>query len=464
MLMFRTILFKEIFDHLMRSRFVFAFLLCSVLVVTITALRALDHKEKVANYSASVRVFDELSRDHQQSVYLGIEGVKIARRPEALAILVEGVTDIVPDLASVSIISSRLQEGSTGESPLKRAFETIDYNFIVRLIMSLLALLFSYDAIAGERERGTLSAVLANSVPRSLLLTAKMVGGYICVMIPLVFSTGVGLLIIHLFSGASFSAGDWQRFGLIFLASAVYVALFFFVGLLLSILCRASKTALLSAFFVWITFIMIVPNLAALLAPYFQPAPSKTEMLERKRLIEAQEDDRFVMRMLKTSREGGTDVIARDSSQWAFEMANAVNARLQTVEDAYVKQLQRQSSLAEYFTLISPASAYSFLAMDLAGTGLRAEAAFQEQLRLYSPTFIGYIKSKIESENDILAIMESETSVTIDDMPRFRYQREVLSRTIAADAAYLSHLLICCSLLIAGCFFAFSRSDVGYEF
>lgn len=462
--MFRTLLYKEIFDHLTRFRFVFAFLLCFVLVVTSVALRALDHKEKLANYSTSVQVFEGFSRSHQQSVYLGIEGVKIPRRPEVLSTMVEGVTDLVPNVESVSIISSRLQDGGTGESPVKRAFESIDYNFIVRLIVSLLALLFSYDAIAGERERGTLRALLANSLPRSQLLAAKMVSGYICAMIPLIFSTGVGLLLIHLFSGESFSTGDWQRFGLIFLVSAVYVALFFFIGLLLSILCRASKTALLSAFFVWITFILIVPNLAALLAAYFRPAPSRTEMLERKRLIEAQENDKRGMRMLKASREGGMDVITRESSQWAFEMATAVNARLITVEDAYLKRLQRQSSLVEYFTLISPASAYYYAAMDLAGTGLRAEAGFHEQLRHYSSTFIRYIKSKVESENDLFATIESADPVRVDDMPRFRHQREFLSKTLADSAAYLIQLLIFCAVLIAGCYFTFSRSDVRNEF
>lgn len=462
--MFLTILYKEIFDHLTRFRFVFAFLLCFVLVATSVALRALDHKEKVANYSTSVQVFEGLARGHQQSVYLGIEGVRIARRPEVLSTMVEGVTDLTPSVESVSIILSRLQDGGTGESPVRRAFESIDYNFIVRLIVSLLALLFSYDLIAGERERGTLRALLANSLPRSLLLMAKVVSGYICAMIPLIFSTGVGLLLVHLFSGESFSAGDWRRFGLIFLVSAVYVALFFFIGLLLSILCRASKTALLSAFFVWITFILIVPNLAVLLAAYVRPAPSRTEMLERKRLIEAQENDKMVMRMLKTSREGGMDIITRDSSQWAFETAAAVNARLISVEDSYLKQLQRQSSLAEYFSLISPASAYYYAAMDLAGTGLSAEAGFHEQLRHYSADFTQYIKSKVESENDLLAAIESADPVSVDDMPRFRYRKELLSKTLAGGAAYPIQLLICCAVLIAGCFFAFSRSDVRDEF
>jgi ABC-type transport system involved in multi-copper enzyme maturation permease subunit len=330
--------------------------------------------------------------------------------------------------------------------------------------MSLLALLFSYDAIAGERERGTLRALLANSMPRSVLLLAKILSGFICLMLPLVFSTIVGLILVHVFSGESFSGEDWKRFGLIFLVSSVYVMLFFIVGLLLSILCRGSKTALLASFFIWITLILIVPNLSVLVAAHARPVSSKTEMLERKRLIEAQEDDKMVMRMLKTSREGGTEVIARDSSQWAFEMATNVSARLRSIEDAHVKQLEQQSSLAQSLSLVSPASAYSYMAMDLAGTGLRAESSFRDQLRNHNPIFTEYIKSKIENENDVFAVVESSETVNISDMPRFRYQGESLTGVVSGVKAYASQLIICSCVLFAGCFFAFSRSDVRDEF
>ena len=459
--MFKIIFYKEAIDHLTRFRFVFAFLLCSVLVITSIALRALDHKEKLANFSTSTQVFDNLARNHQDSLYLGIEGAKIVRRPQILSSLIEGVTDIVPDVLTVSIIASRLRDETTGESPLKRAFESLDYNFIIRLLMSLLALLFSYDAIAGERERGTLRAVLANSLPRSQLLLAKMSAGFTCLMIPLVFSTLAGLLLVHIFSGQSLSGDDWQRFGLIFLASSLYTGLFFFVGLLLSIVCRGSKTALLSSFFVWIILILIVPNLSVLLAGYIRPVPSKVEMLERKRLIEAEEEDRFVMRMIKTGNEEGGEAVARDQSDRGFEMATNVSARLQSVEDDYLKQLQRQSSLAEGLSLISPASAYSYLVMDLAGTGLRSETNLRRQLQNYSPAFIRYIKSKIEGEPEI---PDPTNSISVSDMPRFQYQAESLSESMNGSVGYLSQLLLLGSALVGGCFLAFSRSDVRDEF
>ena len=44
--------------------------------------------------------------------------------------------------------------------------------------MSLMAILFSYDAVSGERERGTLRLLLTNSLSRPALIAAKWLGGY----------------------------------------------------------------------------------------------------------------------------------------------------------------------------------------------------------------------------------------------------------------------------------------------
>ena len=47
-----------------------------------------------------------------------------------------------------------------------------------RLIFWLLAIVFGYDAICGEKERGTLRLMLSCSVPRDTVLLAKWIGGF----------------------------------------------------------------------------------------------------------------------------------------------------------------------------------------------------------------------------------------------------------------------------------------------
>ena len=52
----------------------------------------------------------------------------------------------------------------------------IDWVFIIGGLLSLMALLFTFDAFIGEKERGTLRLVMAQSLPRHTLLLGKFLG------------------------------------------------------------------------------------------------------------------------------------------------------------------------------------------------------------------------------------------------------------------------------------------------
>ena len=79
-----------------------------------------------------------------------------------------------------------VKHGSTslGEGSLSSALGNLDFLFVVSTVFSLLALLFTFDAVAGEREAGTLRITLANALPRDLFLWSKLIGGYIVFVVP----------------------------------------------------------------------------------------------------------------------------------------------------------------------------------------------------------------------------------------------------------------------------------------
>ena len=57
--------------------------------------------------------------------------------------------------------------------------------FIFEVILSLLALIFAYDTLAGEYERGTLRLVLTSHVRRGYILLAKYISAMICLLVPI---------------------------------------------------------------------------------------------------------------------------------------------------------------------------------------------------------------------------------------------------------------------------------------
>ena len=59
-----------------------------------------------------------------------------------------------------------------------------------------MGLIFAYDAIAGEREGGTLRLVLAQPVRRAHILVAKYISAMACLLVPLILSLLFALLLL----------------------------------------------------------------------------------------------------------------------------------------------------------------------------------------------------------------------------------------------------------------------------
>ena len=59
-------------------------------------------------------------------------------------------------------------------NPFIAFFSSIDIVFVFEVILSLMGLIFAYDAIAGERERGTLRLVLAQPIGRGADFTGEV--------------------------------------------------------------------------------------------------------------------------------------------------------------------------------------------------------------------------------------------------------------------------------------------------
>lgn len=122
-------------------------------------------------------------------------------------------------------------------------------------LVPLIALLVSYDAIAGEVERGTLALVLATPLGRAELFAGKFIAGTIivgsAVMISFLVAAGVTFAFGEV-SGAGLLA--WVRLGLTSLAlGAVFVAL----GLAVSAASARAASAAAVAVGLWLVFVVL---------------------------------------------------------------------------------------------------------------------------------------------------------------------------------------------------------------
>jgi Cu-processing system permease protein len=122
-------------------------------------------------------------------------------------------------------------------------------------LVPLMALLVSYDSIAGEIERGTLALVLATPVKRGELVLAKFCGHLAVLTLAIAVGYGIAGLVIAAVHGAN-PAGlvAWGRLvATAVLLGAVFVAL----GMMLSGLPRQTGTAAAMAIGAWLVLVVL---------------------------------------------------------------------------------------------------------------------------------------------------------------------------------------------------------------
>lgn len=129
-------------------------------------------------------------------------------------------------------------------------------------LVPLIALLLSFDAIAGEIDRGTLQLVLASPVSRGAVLVGKFLGHVAVLGIAVSFGYGIAGLVAFFAHGGT-DAGALIGVGRLIASSMVLGATFIAIGYIASASVRQTGTAAALAIAIWL-FAVVLYDLALL--------------------------------------------------------------------------------------------------------------------------------------------------------------------------------------------------------
>ena len=164
--MLLRIIRKEILEHMLSLRFAIACVLCFTVILASLFVRGQEYSIVAADYrEESVAQKYEIEKlGHPWMIVW--RGITITQAPNPLKVFVRGTDE--GNGVSVRVTAHQpLQLQTTDErDPLTQLFQSMDLVNFVGIIMSLLAIVFGYDAVCGEKERGTLRLMLSYSVPR----------------------------------------------------------------------------------------------------------------------------------------------------------------------------------------------------------------------------------------------------------------------------------------------------------
>ncbi len=407
-----TIVRKEILANLVSYRFYVIILLATVLVATSFFVMARDYKSRLADY--------QLIRPEP--------GAPIAvLPPNPLSIFAKGLEESLTRSFEAGSTGIEVRAGQASGNVIFSFFPAPDLAYIIKVVLSLVALLFGFDAVSREKEAGTLKLTLANAVPRSALLLGKWAGNFLSLTVPFLLVTGLGLAVMSFDPDLRLSPAAFGRLALVLASGLVYVALFLSLGLLVSSLVKRSATSLVVLLLVWSVLVFVLPNLGTLLARQLVDVPSVKALSEKREQIWTRE-------VLLTYTDRGS---------WGSRIM-AMNDEFDRMEEDYRLKFDRLVRLSRSINRVSPAASFMDAATEIAGTGVGEETRLKAEVIRY--------------KNQVLPSLAKDR--TARQAPAFTYRPRPLAEILADGGLVdLAWLIVFNVILFAAGYAAFIRTD-----
>jgi ABC-type transport system involved in multi-copper enzyme maturation permease subunit len=474
--MLKTIIKKEIQNNIFSFRFLTSFALLLVIVTITVFILTNDYLKRIDEYSQRQTEIESYMKNYAH--FNRVQNVLRAAQPP------------IPFYSLIRGLSSDINIDEFDDDPLPVMFPLIDLVFIVAMLMSLIAVIFSYDSVCGEKEDGTLKLMLSNDCSRSTVILGKGAGGILTLFIPFLFSLIVGLLIITLQPRVDWKGADWGALGLIVIGAVLYFGFFYGLGMFISSRHQASSSSIMTSLFVWVLLILVIPNLSPYVASFISPTPSRIKIdRETSRMMDTERDDlgRKLMRerleelvkkypvLAENLSEAETkERVAKDPAyreayqartrevQAAWDEANRIQREK---ADKILRELDRkeaaQTEVSTFFSMVSPLSDFTYLATDLSSTGIRNGHHLDQIREAWERTFWDYARQKIAAlQKQNPTVDWWNTAVDMSDRPRFQYKEEPLAGRIKSTLPAFALLIIYSLILFLAAYFSFIRYDV----
>ena len=471
--MLMTLIQKEIMHHILSVRFVMLLLMCLLLVPLTLSINHQNYRKNLLDYQESVKLSNIEEKIINPSMELEpeLEVSKLFLKPTPLSVFANGLGDALPSYLGMTRNGITQGPPATVSDSIAHLLGHLDFLFVVGTVFSLLALLFTFDAVAGEREAGTLRINLANALPRDLFLWSKLIGGYIVFVVPFLVAFLFGLLVI-VWQG--FPLGELEVFPRVMslmLAALLYIGVFFAIGTVISTYLDNSKTALIVAFTVWVFAVLIVPRVGFVAAKLIVPTKTAQSVYLEKTALRENFNTEIEERKKGIHQEFWKDR-PNASNEQMFAVGQEFDKLVQPLEGAYKQKFAdrtdqidrnyqrekaRQETVGETLSRITPTSSLIYLTTNLTQTGkVKKHNYFEAADRYYGALHADLFNKIVDHASvrsyhpDDLDTMAQPPSITVPSLD------ETLRHSLV-DVLLLCFFAV---VLTTVAFLKFFRSDI----
>ncbi len=486
--MLKTLIKKEITETILDLRFIIATLLCVVLIPLGTYISREDYEKRLTDYYRTKEMYRQSNTKRLKpfDFSLVMEGY---RPPSPLSIFACGIEPFIPDkvLTSRSGFFRTAKESSI-DNPHSLLFGKVDLLFNVGFVISLVALIFAFSSISGEKESGTLRLMIANAISRGQVLLGKVVGKYATLLIPFIVSVLIALIILNASSVVSITSSKvYLSFLVILLVTFLYILAMINLGVLISTLTHKSITSNVVALLFWVVFIIAVPKISPMIAEIVYPIESRNIVDIRKRVVKEDIIGELEQRKLQLSNAAMSKFGLSGSGSTVFdfqETPQGIKAKvwydsevtalgdeykkrianeLRNIEQDYSNKANVQMFITMSLSRISPASCYTYLICELSGTGVMERDNFMDNARRFQEKAREtiYDKFEVETLGDRTSVgVTGELAKSKVSPPEMDYIHTNLTEVLQAEWPDILLLFLFNILFFVAAFIRFRKYDV----
>ena len=451
--MLSTIIRKEFLDKISTLRFFIALLLSAGLTTISASVLSNNYAQELADYHARVKLHTETKS----------EGLVIVdRKPSVLSVLFPGIENNSARSVRLEVDLYPETIETINDNPLSVLFTAVDWTFIIGIVMSLLAILFAYDTVCGERETGTLALMTSNSTPRPMLILGKWIGGYLCLILTCFVGWFSGFLILINHPQIQFTSANWSSVGWLLFGALLYLACIFALGVLVSTLTSRSSTAIVALLLLWGAGVFVIPNLGPDFAKVAYSIPS---FVSHVRELKLAEKDLHRQRQ-KWHDEASLEVIDKRMSlpdAWKMQVdaeARFINAKkeaLSKLTKGYRREVDKQEQIAAAIASLSPYACFTSFVTQLAGTDSRSEAQFIATAERFDNEYFDDLNRVLQHT---LPHIQTDSPIEKRNEINFSYTERTVNERLKSGFVPLALLLLFTTLFLIGGYAAFLRYDV----
>lgn len=346
--MLKILIIKELLESIKSYKFIIILFACVLLM-------GFSNFEMYKHYKDNLQSHGFKPLEDNQSY--------IQKKPTVLSIYVHGTQEILERTFDYRTGNSDIFELSYGVNLnfYRQLFPILDFAYVIKVILSFLAMIAGFDLICGEKNKGTLKLMLSNAVLRNTIIFGKLIGNFLVIAMPFGISFFLFYIILNLMPNVHFSISDNLRLLILFFISLIYIAVFFFISVFVSTKSNSSRKSITFCFLIWLILVFFIPNIGSILSKINIPVPSETLVEEQK--IDSRNNILFAN--LTKSDEWKTEEIYKKDKEIIFDFRDKIS-----------KQVRNNTSI----NTLSPSGAFTLFAANIANYGFNDEDHFHQSL------------------------------------------------------------------------------------